>query len=173
MSAMTTDDPRRLLHTAARWMTAVGWCYVPFGLAVVLFVRGTWQVALTGGCLLAGGAAFLVCGGFARQHRGWAVRLGIATAAVTGVGLALLLTLFIMAVGWHDLVRVRSVPLAAAALLLLVFVFVHAMIVWYLANSFDAIGAPAVMESGFEPSFPTKPRPVLPLGPNDGPPPAR
>jgi hypothetical protein len=169
-----TDDPRKLLYAAARWMTAVGWAYASFGVPFIFLGLRAWQMALSGGCLLAGGVMFLIAGSFARRHRRWAVWLGIGTAALLGVALALLLTLLVVHVGWHGLVRFRWIT--PIAVLLLVCLFVHVMIVWNLSNSFDAAGAPQEVAagSGFEPVVvPAAPRPVLPVEPDGAPAAAR
>ena len=167
-----TDDPRKLLYAAARWMTAVGWAYASFGVLFVFLGLRAWPLALTGACLLASGGLFLIAGPFARRHRGWAVWLGIATALLAGAALALLLMLVVVRVGWRDLVQVRSSVSAAVALLLLVLMFVHLMIVWNLSNSFDAVNAPqaAAARLGFEPVVLATPRPVLPMESDDAPP---
>ena len=173
--APPTDDPRKLLYAAARWMTAAGWAYATSGLLLVFLGLRAWQIALAGGCLLAGGVLFLIAGPFARRHRRWAVWLGIGTAGLVGVALALLLMLLVVHVGWHDLVRIRWFTRTATALLLLVCMFVHVMIVWNLSNTFDAVGAPQVVAagSGFEPVVAGAPRPVLPVESDDAPPPPK
>jgi hypothetical protein len=170
-----TDDPRKLLYAAARWMTAAGWAYATLGLLLIFLGLRAWQVALTGGCLLASGVMFLISGPFARRHRGWAVWLGIGTSVLLAVALALLLMLLAVHVGWHDLVRIRWFTRTATALLLLVCIVVHVMIVWNLSHSLDAVGAPqgVAAESGFEPVVPAAPRPVLPVESGDAPTAAR
>jgi hypothetical protein len=150
-------------------MTAVGWAYASFGVLFGLLGFGAWRIALTGGSILAGGALFLIAGPYARRRRTWAIWLGIGTALLTGVALALLLALLVGTVGWRDLLAIRSVAWTALALLLLVFILVHGMIVWNLSNAFDLAGAPhaAALDTGFEPVVPASPRPVLPTEQDD------
>lgn len=171
-----TDDPRKPLYAAARWMSALGWTYASFGLLFTLPADRAPRMGLTGGCLLAAGALFLISGTFARRHRGWAVWLGITTALAAGAALAFLLTLLVVRTGWRDLLGMWSITGTAMALLLLAFLFVHVIIVWNLSHAFDALGAPpaTATASGFEPVVvpvvPAAPRPVLPMEPNDAPP---
>lgn len=169
-----TDDPREHLYAAARRMTMVGWTYASFGVLFIIFGVRARQVALAGVCFLAGGVFFLIAGAFARRHHRWAVWLGIATAILIGVALALLLMLLGALVGWHDLVSARSIA-SSVALLLLAFIFVHGMIVWNLSNAFDAAPGPQgpAAGAGFEPVAAAAPRPVIPLASDDGPTAAR
>lgn len=162
-----TDDPRNLLYAAARWMTAVGWICAPFGFLCMLAGSRAWQVALTGGGLFAAGALFVISAAFARRHRRWAVWLGIGTAALVAVTLALLLMLLVVRVGWYRLLWLPQ--MALAAVLLLVCLFVHVMIVWNLSRSFDALGAPPAKGAGFETVVLGAPRPVLPIESGDAP----
>ena len=94
---------------------------------------------------------------------------------MTGVALASLLALLVVRVGWRDLLEIRRIAPAAAALLLLVAASVHVMILWNLSNSFDAVGAPAAVAAapGFEPVIPAAPQPVVPTGSGDAPPATR
>jgi hypothetical protein len=162
-----TDDPRNLLYAAARWMTAIGWICAPFGFLCMFTGSRAWQVALTGGGLLAAGALLVISAAFARRHRRWAVWLGIGPAALIAVTLALLLMLLVVRVGWYRLLWLPQ--MALAAVLLLVCLFVHVMIVWNLAKSFEALGAPPANGSGFEPVVLGAPRPVLLIKCGDAP----
>jgi hypothetical protein len=170
-TGVTTRDPRKLLDAAARLMTAVGWIHGSIGLGFVFLGVRAWQVALTGGCLLAGGATLLVSGHFTAQHRRWAIQLGIGAAFLLGVAFALLLTLLVVLVGWHDLVQGRSPLAVPAVLLLLVFVFVHVMIVRNLSKSFDDVNMQQLVKTGagFEPIVSISPLPVLPVDSDDAP----
>jgi hypothetical protein len=166
-----TDDPRKLLYAATRWMTAVGWAYVTFGFVIFSFLGWwAWKIALVA-CLLVGGVIFLIAGLSAQRHRRWAVWLGIGTSGVFSVALALLLMLLVVHLGWHGLVRFRG--MAPVAVLLLVGLFVHVMIVWNLSHSLDAAGPlqAVAAEGGFEPVVAAAPRPVLPMESDDAPPP--
>jgi hypothetical protein len=162
----STDDPRKLLYAAARWMTSLGWTFVTVGFVFLfLGLLREPRIAVTGACSVAGGVLFLLASAFARRHRRWAVWLGIWTAGLAGVALALLLTCLVLLVGWHDLAGMQSVPAAAAVALLLVAVAVHALVVWALSNAFAALDEPRATGSrvGFEPVLPAMPRAVLPV----------
>jgi hypothetical protein len=162
----SSDDPRRVLYAAARWMVACGTVHLAFGGLFILAGLGSLARASIGACMASGGIMFLICASGARRHRRWALWWGIAMGLILGVGVAMGLALLVSAIGWHDLVRLKSLIATLPVVLLVAFLLVHVMIVWNLSNSFEALPLPVPTASrpGFDALVvPTEPRPVLPV----------
>ncbi|MDQ3439472.1 MAG: hypothetical protein M3478_03885 [Planctomycetota bacterium] len=170
------DDPRRPLYLAVRSMWLLGGVFTAVGLLLCfpVVVRNTtwWSTVIVVVVLLIPGTSLLVAAAVTRPPRSWALAVAIPLVLALGLIVLFVLGLLVKYVGVQDLVRGKDrVSLTFAAILLGLFVL-HALTVWQLCSSFEAIKLPELTDRGFEPLLHAAAEPVLPIEVDDAAPPA-